>query len=255
MLKVYLIQMESKPKCKESNFRRAQALIEGAAPTKGSLILLPEMFATGYIPQDSTDLAENLDQIDSPTNIFLKKLAQDYKCCVVGGGMHHNGNAITNRTNVFFPEGNSFAESYEKLNLFFPEQGTLTPGTKNTIFKVNDFTISPFICFDLRFPEVFRQSVKMETELVSVQAAWPAKRNEHWETLLKARAIENQIYVAAVNAVSSDGIYCGNSQIISPTGEVLVKAESGKECVVSAELDVESLHTYRQKFPVVSNIL
>jgi predicted amidohydrolase len=87
-----------------------------------------------------------------------------------------------------------------------------------------------------------------------VQAAWPQERILHWNTLLKARAIENQAYVAAVNCVSPDGKYTGNSQIINPQGEVIAQAESGKECVISASLDMESLLKYRKVFPVLKEI-
>lgn len=161
---------------------------------------------------------------------------------------------LTNHSSVYMPGNATEYAHYDKRKPFFMEQGKFCAGDNINLFKINEWTIAPTICFDLRFPELYRDAVKAGANLFTVQAAWPEARINHWNTLLKARAIENQAYVAAVNCVSPDGKYTGNSQIINPQGEVIAQAESGKECVISASLDMESLLKYRKVFPVLKEI-
>ena len=111
----------------------------------------------------------------------------------------------------------------------------------------------------MRFPEIFREATKKGANLITIQAAWPAKRRAHWETLLKARAIENQVYIAAVNAVSESSDQklplAGTSLIISPNGDVLAEGPTQREMVISAELDREAERDYRKNFPVLDGIV
>ncbi|HKG80277.1 MAG TPA: nitrilase-related carbon-nitrogen hydrolase, partial [Pyrinomonadaceae bacterium] len=118
-----------------------------------------------------------------------------------------------------------------------------------------EFTVSPFICYDLRFPEIFRAAVFQGAQLFVVIANWPASRVRHWITLLKARAIENQAYVMGVNRCGNDPklSYSGHSMIIDPRGEVLADA-SEVEGVISAEIDAEALAQYRREFPFLNDI-
>ena len=114
----------------------------------------------------------------------------------------------------------------------------------------------------MRFPELFREATKQGANLITVQAAWPAKRRAHWETLLKARAIENQVYIAAVNAVSEnhDPQVCkvplaGTSLIISPNGDVLAEGSLNKEEILTAILDLQAEKDLRKTFPVLEGIV
>ena len=162
-----------------------------------------------------------------------------------------NSRIITNHVGIHAPGKANEIAGYNKMHPFFPEQGTFTAGQDVTLYKISDFVVSPTICFDLRFPELYREATARGAQLFTVHASWPAKRSAHWETLLKARAIENQAYIAAVNNVSADGTYTGDSQVIDPQGNIVVKAEPGKECVVSASVDIDFLNTYRKDFPVL----
>ena len=161
---------------------------------------------------------------------------------------------LTNHSSVYMPGNATEYAHYDKRKPFFMEQGKFCAGNDANLFKINEWTIAPTICFDLRFPELYREAVKAGANLFTVQAAWPEARINHWNTLLKARAIENQAYVAAVNCVSPDGKYTGNSQIINPQGDVIAQAEAGKECVISAPLDMDFLLNYRKVFPVLKEI-
>jgi len=115
--------------------------------------------------------------------------------------------------------------------------------------------VSPFICYDLRFPEVFRAATRRGAQVLVVIANWPATRVEHWVTLLRARAIENQAYVAGVNRCGNDPklAYPGRSVIVGPWGEVMADAGDG-EGVAWADLDFAALESYRREFPVLRDI-
>lgn len=252
MLKVYLVQMESLPGDKPANFAKAQALVRETQPEQGSLVLFPEMFDTGYAPQLFDDLKKaNSTTPQAETVSFLQGLANEYNCYMVGGGVWKTGASFANHVGVFAPGQTAEIAGYNKNHLFFPEQGKFTTGKDISLFKINDFTVTPSICYDLRFPELYRKATFDGAEVLTVQAAWPAARKSHWEALLKARAIENQAYVLAVNCVTADKNFSGDSQVISPTGEVIVRAQAYKECVISANLDREIQQQYRQNFPAL----
>jgi omega-amidase len=145
-------------------------------------------------------------------------------------------------------------DRYQKLHLFSPaqENSNFTAGNRIVTFDCGGGIIAPFICYDLRFPEVFREAVEMQAEFFVVIANWPRSREQHWLSLLKARAIENQAFVAGVNRCGKDPNvdYSGRSVIVSPLGEVLADAGEG-EAVIEAELDFEAVRKYRCQFPAL----
>lgn len=248
-MQVYLVQMESIPGKKNENLEKARQMVLGAKPAAQSLILFPEMFATGYIPEQADSLAEDFESEHSPTAKMLRRLAQETRCNILGGGMHKVKAGYANRTILYTPDENSGKFYYDKIHPFFPEQKEFVAGKETRIFSLQDFAIAPFICYDLRFSDAFYKAHVSGAQAFTVQAAWPAVRNEHWETLLKARAIESQTYVMAVNNVSADGTYAGNSQIISPEGTCIAKAKSGIEQVVQGEISLDFLKLFRKDFP------
>jgi predicted amidohydrolase len=115
--------------------------------------------------------------------------------------------------------------------------------------------VSPFICYDLRFPEIFRISTRGGAEILVVIANWPQAREMHWLALLRARAIENQCYVAGVNRVGRDPNveYSGRSVIIDPRGEIMADA-GNKQLIISTEFDLSALRDYRRQFPALTDI-
>lgn len=276
MLEIFLVQMEVAPNDKAKNFAKVEALTQGirkeaqAGTANAGLIVLPEMFATGYLPLHPESAAEVFTHESSgETAQFLYKLANRTGCAVMGAGIsgmeaasgvstttHCNVRTapLANHASVYMPGNAAEYAGYDKRRPFFMEQGKFRAGADVNLFKIDEWTVAPTICFDLRFPELYRDAVKAGATLFTVQAAWPQERILHWNALLKARAIENQAYVAAVNCVSPDGKYTGNSQIINPLGEVIAQAEAGKECVISASLDMDSLLKYRKVFPVLKDI-
>lgn len=270
MLDVFLVQMDC------GNFDKVRKLLAKANLQKKEseqqtqngvrgLIILPEMFSTGYIPKNPADFAEDFSSANGgDTANFLCEFANETGCAVMGAGIGKNSNGkLTNHSSVYMPgQANEFA-GYNKVHPFFPELGEFEAGRSVNLFKINEWNISSVICYDLRFPELFREAVKKGAQLITVQAAWPKVRIEHWETLLKARAIENQVYIAAVNAVSANksgnidekNLLGGTSMIITPQGEIISRGSCDCEEVVYNSLDISSLISYRKAFPVLDGIV
>ena len=275
MLKVYLVQFDSAKGHKSENLDRAKKIILEAKPIAGSLVLLPEMFATGYVPTDLGDAAEDFStNVSGETARTLSEIANETNCTIMGAGITRANHGFYNHVSIYKPnEAQEFC-GYNKMNLFFPEKESFNAGENINLFKLKEipdqvgndnkaesvsWTIASFICYDLRFPEIFREATKKGANLITIQAAWPAKRRSHWETLIRARAIENQVYIAAVNAVSESPDQklplAGTSLIISPNGDILAEASHQNEEVISAELDREAERDYRKSFPVLEGVV
>lgn len=245
------IAWENKP----ANYAKVQALVAAAKLPAGTLLLLPEMFATGF----SMDVAL-AESLEGPSATFLSGLARQHGVFVLGGlavspGAGHEGRP-RNEALLFDPAGRLLSR-YAKMQLFrlAGESDHYAAGNVPGVLPLPQCTGQVAICYDLRFPEVFRGASGPRPELLALIANWPDVRASHWLALLKARAIENQAYVAAVNRCGSDPkhTYPGRSQIIAPGGEVLADAGDG-EGIIRAELDWDSLRTYREKFPALADV-
>lgn len=267
MLNIYLVQMNAVLNNKIANFNKVRELLNrsGLFVPKNTaehccdisgIIILPEMFATGYIPENPAKYAEDFSLAETgETAKFLSQLADETGCAVMGAGISFapNGASLQNHSSVYIPGNKREFASYNKRKPFFPETDFLA-GDSVSLFKLSHWNIASVICYDLRFPELFRDAVKMGAQLITVQAAWPLIRQEHWMTLLKARAIENQVYMAAVNQY-------GLSMVISPTGEVLADATSlgdgsgASEGVISSTILSVPQEEYRRSFPVLKGII
>jgi len=240
------IAWENKP----ANHDRVAGMLRAAALPAGSLVLLPEMFATGF----SMNVRGIAEDTHGATHIFLSRLSEELKLNLLAGVVRTapDGNGM-NEAVAFDPLGTELAR-YQKLHpfTFAGEDAHYAAGERVIRFSWNGFTVAPSICYDLRFPEPFRAASKGGVDCFAVLANWPASRELPWVTLLQARAIENQAYVAGVNRCGDDpnARYAGRSLIIDPRGNIL--ADGGSEPgVISAEVDRASLLAFREKFPVL----
>lgn len=236
---------------KASNFESLRELLARERIAAGSLLVLPEMFATGF-SMDFASLAEKV--ADSPTLNFLGEIARQYQCSILAGMVVDHEGQLTNDAVMVNAEG-KLQGRYSKIHPFTPsgEKVAGTPGSEVATFAHGDWTLAPFVCYDLRFPEIFRQATPA-AELLVVLANWPTPRTEHWVTLLRARAIENQAYVVGVNRVGSDPNldFSGRSLIIDPKGEIL--ADGGSEVtLLSADLDLAAVRQWRKDFPATAD--
>ena len=244
------IAWENKP----ANFARVRRLLEQAHVPPDSLIAFPEMFATGF----SMNAKAIAEAYGGETEGFLGQTAKEFGIYLVAGAaMRGKSGQARNKALVFSPEGKLIAW-YAKMRPFTPggEKDSYTPGHAVAGFRWRDCTVSPFVCYDLRFPELFREAAKAHRpELFVVIANFPEKRIHHWVRLLQARAIENQAYVLAVNRIGKDPYYeyCGRSMIVDPDGEIVADA-GAKEGCITVNLDLVRLRKYRSGLPFLEDM-
>lgn len=186
---------------------------------KTDLIILPEMFSTGFTMRADM-LAEPMD---GKTMKWMHSIAAQYNCVVTGSIIISDNNKYYNRLIWMRPDGTY--ECYDKRHLFAlgKEHETYTAGDKKLIVELKGWNICPMICYDLRFP-VWQRNVNNEYDLLIIIASWPERRIAHWRALILARAIENQAYVIGVNRVGHDGnqvYHSGDSTCIDPNGNVV----------------------------------
>ena len=227
----------------EANLRHFASLLEEIK--QRDLIILPEMFTTGFAmeaAQRSLPQARVLE--------WLQAQAKSTHAMVGGSAAIQTATGAVNRFMLVEPNGT--LHSYDKRHLFrmADEHHHYQAGDRRMIVEWRGWRILPQICYDLRFP-VFSRN-QNDYDLALYVANWPAARALHWQSLLLARAIENQAYVAGCNRTGSDGNhhqYSGDSRIISPQGELLATAEPHQPARLDAELSLENLREYREKFP------
>ncbi|GAB3926838.1 amidohydrolase [Larkinella terrae] len=217
-----------------------------ALPEKTDLIVLPEMFTTGFT-MNAAPLAEPMNLT---TFRWLKQMAAQSGAVVTGSYIVQEKGQFYNRLIWMEPDG-SF-DVYDKRHLFrmAEEDRTYTAGAKRLIKSWKGWNICPLICYDLRFP-VWSRNTDLDYDLLLYVANWPAPRSLAWNALLQARAIENLAYVAGVNRVGEDGNghqYAGDSSLIDPKGEVIFR-QRDMETVFQTNLSLEDLRAYRERFP------
>ena len=238
---------------KDANFTKVHALLEKADLLPGSLVVLPEMFATGY----SMNAAVIAEEPAGMTRNFLQEMSTHHQCWIMGGvATRSQDGHCHNEALVIDPSGKETAR-YAKMHpfTFAGEALHYAAGDRIVHFNWQGFTASPFICYDLRFPEIFRRAVQQPADLFLVIACWPNRRAQHWITLLQARAIENQAYVVGVNRCGTDPYhtYSGHSLIMNPHGEIVADAGE-EEQVIKARPDLNELQEYRRAFPAVPDM-
>lgn len=252
-MKTFLVQLDVVWEDRAENFAKVSALLAKQSIPEGSLIILPEMFATGF----SMDLAVTIEGAASETESFLGELARTHRSTVLAGLVRQGKDGKgRNEVVVMEPSGKALAR-YCKLHpfSFSGEDQHYEKGGNVVFFELGGFVVSPLICYDLRFPEAFRMAVKGGAELIVVIAQWPSKRTQHWVTLLQARAIENQAYLIGVNRCGDDPKlhYDGRSIVVDPLGTIIADG-GGDEGVTEAELDLNVVRQWRADFPALDDI-
>ena len=244
------IAWENKP----ANFETVRQLLSKAAPEPGSLVALPEMFATGF----SMNTEKIAEAYGGETERFLSESARQFGIFLIGGvAMRGRDGRCRNKALVFSAQGDLTA-FYAKMRPFTlgGESEHYKAGEQTVGFRCGECVVSPFVCYDLRFPELFRESAAThKPELFVVIANWPEKRIGHWTRLLQARAIENQAYVIGVNRIGRDPYYqyTGRSCIIDFNGDILADAGQ-KEGAISAGLDLNTVRKYREGLPFLADM-
>ena len=244
-LTVTIIQADLVWENPEANRERFGETID-AMGEKTNLIVLPEMFATGF----SMNAAPLAEAMDGPSVAWMRKTAQQTGADVTGSLIIGEDGRFFNRLVWARPDGSVLA--YDKRHLFrmLQEEKTYSAGDSLLTVDLKGWRIRPFVCYDLRFP-AWSRNMDCAYDLAIYVANWPARRAAHWKTLLAARAMENQAYVVGVNRVGTDGNgldFSGDSSVIDPLGTVLFR-QSDAPCVHTRVLSKDLLDDWRHDFP------
>ncbi|MDW3094181.1 MAG: carbon-nitrogen hydrolase family protein [Gammaproteobacteria bacterium] len=265
MSKVAAIQMASAPQ-RDANLMEASRLIQLAKEQGAELIVLPENFPImGIEESDKVDIREAYN--DGPIQNFLSDQAKKHGVWIVGGTVplqYDDPNKIIAACIVYNSEGKAVAR-YDKIHLFdveidgeesYKESETIANGTELVVLDTPFGKLGLAICYDLRFPELFRQLVDMGAEIIAIPSAFTATTGKsHWEILVRARAIENLCYVIAADQggyhLSGRSTY-GDSMVVDPWGNVLNRLSQGAGVVI-AEIDLERMKNTRRTFPCLQH--
>ena len=235
---------------KPANHAVVERMLAKARPAPGDLVVLAELFDTGF--------SMNLERIvDGATVPWARRVAVDLDVNVLCGHAERAEDSKgRNRATLVDRNGRDIGW-YDKIHPFsFGRESTFYGGGQRLLLRrVEDAVVCPLICYDLRFPELWRIAAFAGAEVFLIGASWPATRQAHWRALCIARAIENQAYVVAVNRVGSDPFlpYTGGSIVVSPRGEVVAEADD-RAATLRAALDLAALRAWRAEFPALRDL-
>ena len=235
----------------EENYQKAIELMTKAMKEKPDILVLPETMNVGFFPKEN--LKNLSDTNGTKTKAVFGGFAKKYNVNVVAGSVANRKNDFLYNSVYVFDRNGSVVGEYDKIHCFTPsnEHCYFKGGDKTIIFELDGIRCSCVVCYDIRFPELVRTITVQGIDLLFVPAEWPLQRNMHWTILNTARAIENQIYVCAVNACGYAGKtkYGGNSLLIDPLGKEICHLGTD-EAVVSGEIDTAIIDGIRKSINV-----
>lgn len=230
----------------DANMAYVREALKSVSAQGGQLAVLPEMWSSGFAYKNLNELAQCTAGIVEE----LAKLSQELNLVIVGSMPEPNGDKVFNT--IYVMDNGKLAGSYRKLHLFslLGEDKAFDSGDSFLVAETSIGKIGVIICYDLRFPELSRRLALEGAQIICVPAQWPKPRQEHWRTLLRARAIENQLFVVSCNACGLIGKldFFGMSMIIDPKGGVLAEAGEEESNIV-ADLDMQVMEEWRKQIP------
>lgn len=252
-LQIALGQMDVALGQPDVNFAHVQDLAAQAHEAGADVLVLPELWSTGYDLEHAGQYASSLDE-----GMFtaVSQLARTYNLHIIGSMLSLIRPGQYGNTAVFFNNQGQRIGQYSKAHLFrlMDEDQFLTAGDQLALVQTQWGAMGLSICYDLRFPELYRTYALNGAQLVFVPAEWPHPRLAHWRTLLRARAIENQMFVVACNRVgeSKGTHFFGHSAVIDPWGETVVEGDE-TVALLTAVIDLNVVAEVRQKIPVFAD--
>ena len=252
-LKIAIAQWNIQDGDIDYNISKLKTFSEKAKAQNADLLQIPEMWYFGYDYDNFKKFGSGLSE-----GAFkeISQVAKEFQIAVCGTSAKKENNGFYN-TMTFVDQFGDIQFAYDKLHLFAPmgEADNFKPGNKIEVGEWEDWTIGLAICYDLRFPELFRKQIIQGAKLILVSAQWPVTRIEHWDLLLRARAIENQAFVVGCNRTGSteDYTFPGHSAIIAPDGNVMIQADDS-EGIWQTEITIDILYNYRKTLPFLYDI-
>jgi omega-amidase len=250
-LKIALVQPDLSSTNRDANLDMYAAIIAGQIDDPVDLILLPEMFNTGY----TANMEQVTEEMSGPSIRFLSATASARNCALMATLLVHDGTKRFNRQITAFSDGTIHFNDKRHLFRLSDEFKVLEPGEKKNFETVKSWNILPLVCYDLRFPVWSRNSYKDGKycyDLLVYLSNWPESRSNVWKSLLVARAIENLSYVVGVNRIGKDDFgtdHAGESMIIDPKGTVLLTGKLNQPDVCRFTLSAEVLRNVRETYP------
>ncbi len=232
----------------ETNKSKALSLIKRAIQVGAKIVVLPEACNTGLIAENYQDTGSAEEELD-----LILKLSERKDILIIAGVVEKEKGKLYNSVCLVYR--GEITGKYRKM-LPFPltdEINYFTPGGELKVFETPFGKIGVLVCYEIRFPELSRYLMKNGAEIIAVPAEFPSLRIEHWRTLIRARAIENQLYIIATNCVDDKGEYNGHSAIIDPYGKVLNEAGELQELIFS-KINLNEVHKSRKKYPFLGDI-
>jgi len=260
-LKVAIVQMDVAVGDPLSNARLAVERLEEAAERGAGVVVLPELWSTGYTWLDPDLAGPSIHhwaghQSHDEAVRRLRSAAQDREVWVVAGTVPEERNGRLYNTSLVFSPSGEVAHRYSKAHLIglLGEPDHFSAGAEAGVFALDNWTAGVLVCYDLRFPELARTLVLDGAEVLFIVAQWPIERKDHWRLLVQARAVENQCFVVAANRTGRTGSYlfAGSSMIVDPQGRVLAEGDD-EPCVLEATLDRETLRRAREFLPCLED--
>lgn len=252
-MKIALVQLEIKERNCAGNTEHGLMLLEEAA-RQSDLVILPEIWTTGY---SLGHLKEEAVTLDSQLVETLCRIAKKHNCSLLPGSLpiRKNGH-IYNMIPAISKEGKLVYE-YGKAHLFgmFEEEKFFAPGDSFDVFNLDGICCGATICYDLRFPELYRHLALQGAQLIVCPAEWPARRGDGFDLLSRARAFENHVFVAAVNCVGSfkgDPFY-GHSRVIDPLNRILAEGGDSEE-IIYADIDLDVIEKVRSNLNALADV-
>ncbi len=255
-MKIASIQLNITWENSQENLKMAALYTLEAKESGCDVIVFPEMFNSGF----SMNIAITAEKSGDKTYQFLSHLAKEHEIYVIAGitemSALENSNKAENVALIFNRKGNLESRYVKNHSFNLAQEGTFfIEGKDQSVFAIDGVCSSIFICYDLRFPEVFRKIAK-QVDVIFIIANWPEQRHQHWEALIKARAIENQCCIVAVNRTGTDGnglSYLGGSQVIDPLGNILSCGDKDQTIVITT-IDTSQVKSIRTKLPFITDM-
>lgn len=252
-MRVALVQLGVKEKSFDYNREHGLELARKAA-IDHDLIVLPEVWTTGYSLGAITNIAET---IDGPTITALQEIARDNSCSILAGSIALRHDDKIYNTSVAINKAGEIVNLYDKVHLFgmFNEEKFFAPGANFNVFDLDGITCGSTICYDLRFPELFRHLAIAGAKIIFCPAEWPSARGDIWHLLCQARAAENHLYLLAVNCagVFHGAPFFGHSMVVDPMGKILVEG-SDQEEVLSMDIDLGEIDKVRSRLNALDDV-
>ena len=255
MMRIGLAQIKCSLGNIEQNTSKIAEFAKQAAHAHCDVVIFPEMSDTGY---DLRVIRETACTWSDLPFITAQRSASANGIYLICGLSERDGDDIFNSLAIFSPRGELLG-MYRKTHLCSPtpiyEDQYIRPGSALTSLKIGGLTWGFSICYDLRFPELFRALALQGAEVLVNCAAWPTLRQTHWDLVSPARAIENQAYFIGVNRVGQDGelTFCGKSRMIAPFGDIVVEASPDAEELVVGEISAERITEFRESVPLLKS--